>query len=318
MDWLLIVLGLLALYFGGEWLVRGSSALALKLGIPALLVGLTVVAYGTSAPELVVSLIAISEGKGDIAAGNVIGSNIFNIGVILAITAIVAPVRVNLQIIKFDGPFLLVISGLFAWLFWNGELARWQGAVLLGLVVAYTAVNVWLARRGSSAEVDAEFAEGVDPGGIKPLGIAALIFGGLVVLVVGSRLFVTGAVGVARELGVSEAVIGLTIVAAGTSMPELASSLVAALRKQADIAIGNVVGSNVFNLLMIGGISGVVANPLAAPNVASIDFVAMILFALVLLPIAWTGLVLKRWEGILLLALYGVYLALMWPSGTGA
>lgn len=306
--------GLVALYYGAEWLVRGSASLALRLGVTPLLVGLTVVAFGTSAPELVVSSVAVLKGQGGIAIGNVVGSNIFNIGVILGLTALVCPLRVQLQLLKSDAPIMLGVAALFVWFFRDGVIQLLEALTFLALIIGYTLMNARLARRQASAELEKEFAEGVPPptGSLgKDLGLIVI---GLVVLVIGSRLFVAGAVDLARWLGWSEAVIGLTIVAAGTSLPELASSLMAAWRRQPDLAVGNVIGSNIYNILAILGFSGVLASPVVGTGVNQVDSWVMLGITAVLLPIAWTGFELRRWEGGLLLALYGGYLWHLWPK----
>lgn len=313
---LMLCAGLLALYFGADWLVRGGASLAVRLGVTPLLVGLTVVAYGTSAPELIVSTMAAVQGQGALAIGNAVGSNIFNIGVILGLTALICPMPVQLQLLKLDTPVMLGVAGLFLVFFLDGRIQFWEATVFLGLIVAYTVVNVRLARRQASAEVEREFAEGVPPPSGKLWQDLAWIVAGLATLVVGSRLFVVGAVDLAHRLGVSDAVIGLTIVAAGTSLPELASSLMAAWRKQPDLAIGNVIGSNIYNILAILGVSGVIAPPIVGQGVGLADIGVMIGISAVLLVIAWTGFRLKRWEGGLLLCLYGGYLLHLWPTTT--
>ncbi len=311
---LMLVAGLVALYFGAEWLVRGGASLAVRLGVTPLLVELTVVAYGTSTPELIVSSMAAAKGQGAIAIGNAVGSNIFNIGVILGLTALICPMRVQLQLLKFDTPVMVGVALLFLLFFLDGKIQLWESLVFLALIAAYTILNIRLARRQASVDVQQEFGEGV-PQPTGSLGKdATLIVAGLAVLVVGSRLFVTGAVDLARLLKLSEAFIGLTIVAAGTSLPELASSLMAAWRRQPDIAIGNVIGSNIYNILAILGVSGVIAPPINGQGVSLTDTLVMIGTSLVLLVIAWTGFKLRRWEGALLLAIYGGYLWHLWPK----
>ena len=310
----LLLAGLVCLYFGAEWLVRGGASLAVRLGVTPLLVGLTVVAYGTSAPELVVSTMAAVKGQGAIAIGNAVGSNIFNIGVILGLTALICPMRVQLQILKLDAPVMLGVALLFLLFFLDARIELWEALVFLGLIVVYTVINIRIARREASTEVRHEFENGLP----KPLGSTwkdvGFIVAGLGVLVLGSRLFVTGAVDLARMLNFSDAVIGLTIVAAGTSLPELASSLMAAWRKQPDIAIGNIVGSNIYNILAILGVSGALASPLDGEGVSLAYTLIMIGMSAVLLAVAWTGFNLKRWEGALLLGLYGGYLWHLWPK----
>jgi cation:H+ antiporter len=315
---LYILAGLIALYFGAEWLVKGASSLAIRLGMTPLIAGLTVVAFGTSSPELVVSVTAALKGAGDIALGNVIGSNIFNIAVILGLTAAIVPLKVEFQLLKFDTPIMIAISGLFLWFFRDRAITPAEGGVLFGVLVVYLAANIHLARRKVTPSVAGEFDDHVgslatqaSQPGWKSL---ALIGVGLAVLVAGSRLFVIGAVDIARGFAITEAVIGLTIVAAGTSLPELASSLVAAFRKQADIAIGNIVGSNIFNILAILGLSGMTAGPLRGPGITQFDLWVMFGFSAMLLPLLWTGFRITRWEGWLLLAAYAGYLYKMWPK----
>lgn len=307
-----IAAALVLLFFGAEWLVRGSSALALRLGITPLVIGLTVVAFGTSTPEMVVSTVAALNGKGDIAVGNVVGSNIFNVGIILGLSALVLPLQVKLQLIRLDAPLMVGVSLLFIVLFRDFHISRPEAGLLLAGIVAYTVGSVVLARQEVSAEVLEEFTEAVPRPTGPPWRDLLLVVGGLAVLVVGSRVLVTNAIELARLIGISEAVIGLTVVAAGTGMPELATSVVAAFRKQADIAIGNIVGSNVFNLLAIVGVSGLLA-PLHAPGIRMLDLYVMLGTSVMLLPLMWSGFVLKRWEGALLLAAYGGYLYLLWP-----
>ncbi len=310
---LMLLGGLIALYFGAEWLVRGAAALAVRLGVTPLLVGLTVVAYGTSTPELIVSSMAVLKGQGAIAVGNAVGSNIFNIGVILGLTALICPMRVQLQLLKLDAPLMLGVAALFLFFFRDYNIQLGEALTFLGIIILYTVVNIRLARRQVNTEVQQEFREGV-PAAVGPAWRdVVFILGGLAVLVLGSRLFVTGAVELARLLKWSEAVIGLTIVAAGTSLPELASSLMAAWRKQPDIAVGNVIGSNIYNILAILGVSGVLAAPVDGTGVSFTDSFVMLGVSGVLLVIAWTGFQLRRWEGALLLAIYGGYLWHLWP-----
>lgn len=309
----LVALSLVLLFFGAEGLVRGSSALALRAGLSRLMVGLTVVAFGTSSPELVVSIEAALSQQGDIAVGNVVGSNSFNIGIILGITALVCPIPVHRQVIRLDAPIALGVALLLSVLLLNDRLGRAEGTLLFAGIVAYTLMNVVLARKeratDAASSTDLPLVAVARHWGIDLL----FVVGGLGVLVLGSRLLVDNAVSLAQELGVSQAVIGLTIVAAGTSMPELATSLVAALRKQADIAIGNIVGSNVFNVFGILGVASLLS-PLSAPGIAALDYGAMILFTVLLIPLLYTGRLLHRVEGGLLLALYGGYLFLLWPT----
>ena len=301
------------LFVGAEGLVRGSSALALRAGLSPLIVGLTIVAFGTSSPELVVSVKAGLSQQGDIAVGNVVGSNIFNIAFILGITALVCPTPVHRQIIKVDAPIALAAALLVVFLLVDHTLGRVEGGLLFFGIIMYTCVNVVLARKEGTGII------AVPEGSSAPIlsrhwvADLAIILGGLVVLVIGSRLLVEHSVNLAKGFGISEAVIGLTIVAAGTSMPELATSLVAAIRRQPDIAIGNVVGSNIFNILGILGLASVVT-PISSPGISTLDYATMIVFTVVLIPMLYTGKILNRLEGGVLLLLYVAYVFILWPK----
>jgi len=311
---LYIAFALVLLFIGAEGLVRGSSSLALRAGLSRLMVGLTIVAFGTSSPEMVVSVEAALSNQGDIAVGNVVGSNIFNIAVILGITALVCPIPVHRQVIKIDAPVALGVALLLVMLLLNQTLSRLEGVLLFSGIVAYTWMSFILARRDASPDsADVEDILAVSSSRHWVVDIAFILVG-LAVLVAGSRLLVEHAVVLAGSFGISEAVIGLTIVAAGTSMPELATSLVAAFRKQPDIAIGNIVGSNIFNVLGILGVASV-TSPIQAPGISTLDYGVMILFTVLLIPLLYTGRQLHRVEGGALLALYLGYLFLLWPAG---
>jgi cation:H+ antiporter len=305
--------GLLALYFGAEWLVRGSSGLALRLGLTPLLVGLTVVAYGTSAPELIVSLAAAWQGHGNIALGNAIGSNIVNIGLILGLTAVLCPLRVQLQLLKLDAPVMVGASVLFLVFFRDHMISRWEAGCFVVLLIFYTAVNIRMAKKQPDTTVEAEFSKVLKSNGPKLWLCLLLVAVGLAGLTIGARLFVHGATLLAQSFGVSEAIIGLTVVAIGTSVPELLTSVVAAVRGQADIAMGNIVGSTICNIFAILGFSGVLAGPLDGGGIQMANLIIMTLFTAVVTVIAWTGFKLDRWEGAVLLAGYGAYVAWIWP-----
>jgi len=311
--WGFIALGLVLTFGGAEAFVRAAASIAARLGVPPLIIGLTIVAWGTSAPELVVSTIAAWNGQGGIAVGNVVGSNIFNIAAILGLAALVRPVRVHAQLIRLDIPIMIGVSLLLIALLLDGGVSRLDAAICLVGMVMYTAFSFRSAGEPIPATVAEEFAQGNPPTNRHLAIDIAMFIAGLVMLGIGSRCLVTGAVSIARAMQVSETVIGLTIVAAGTSLPELATSLVAAIRKQSDIAIGNIVGSNIFNILGIMGIAGLV-HPMQAPDISPLDLGAMMLFALLLFPLARSGFVIKRWEGASLLAGYLAYLWLMWPT----
>lgn len=309
---LILILGLALLYFGAEGLVRGSSSLALRLGVGPLLVGLTVVAFGTSTPELVVSLKAAYLGQGDISVGNVVGSNICNIGLILGFSALIIPIKVASQIVRVDTPIMIGVTALAMALLYDGALSRVEGIILFILLIAYVVFSIRLAKQQASDPLAGEFTEEIR---VSKKGVwldIAFIVGGLVMLVFGARFLVEAAIDIAKAAGLSEAVIGLTIVAVGTSLPEFATSLVAALKKEADIAVGNVVGSNIFNILGILGISSAVT-PLSSSGITAIDLGVMAAFAVILWIFSRTGYRITRGEGFFLLAAYIAYV--IWLVG---
>lgn len=312
-DSLSVLLGLVLLYFGAEWLVRGSSSMALRLGLSPLVIGLTVVAYGTSMPELVVSIKAVMAGQSDIAVGNVVGSNIFNVALILGVAALIFPIKIQFQLIRFDVPLMIGITLLALFFLRDGRLDRWEAAILFVGILCYTAGSLIYAKKSAPKEVTEEYAESLP----KPNGHLwadiGFVVAGLVVMVIGSKFLVDGSISLARLFGVSEAVIGLTIVAAGTSTPELAATIVAAFKKEPDIAVGNIVGSNIYNLLCILGITGLV-HPLNLGGITLVDQLVMLGVAVLLIPFMWSGFVLRRWEGIVLLGIYVGYLAWLWPK----
>ncbi|MCS5692983.1 calcium/sodium antiporter [Cyanobium sp. FGCU-6] len=306
---ILILVGIGLLFAGGELFVAGSVALALLLGIPQIVIGLTVVSLGTSAPELFVSLFSTLQGSagGDaIAVSNIVGSNIFNVMVVLGMSALVVPLRVKSRLVKRDVPLLLGVS-MAVWGMASGGRVTWQAGV--ALLTAMVMNVVWEMR---TAGENPDESEGLDEDDQATPVVAALkLAGGLVLLVVGSQLLVRGAIAAAQMLGVSETVIGLTIVAAGTSMPELVTSLVAAYRGKADLAIGNVVGSNLLNQVVILGLCATVSGPRGLgvdPVMISRDLPIMVLTTLACLPIFWTDGVISRLEGGILVSLYLLYL----------
>ncbi len=325
MDWLTLLLfaiGIVLLVAGAELLVRGASKLALVMRISPLVIGLTVVAYGTSSPELAVSTMAAWKGQADIAVGNVVGSNIFNVLVILGISALITPLVINRQIVRLDVPVMIAVSVLALLFSLNGKIERWEGVLFVIGAVVYTVFVVWQSRRESSA-VKAEYAgefggEETPRGALAILAQIALIVLGLAMLGLGSHWLVGGAVQLARYVGVSELVIGLTIVAAGTSLPEVAASVTAALKGERDIAVGNVVGSNIFNILFVLGLSSTISpNPVHVTGEAlHFDMPVMIAVAVVCLPIFLRGFSLERWEGALFVAYYATYVWFLVMKGT--
>lgn len=318
MIFLLFVLGLAALILGAELLVRGASRLALTLGISPLVVGLTVVAFGTSSPELAISVQSAWSGQVDIALGNVVGSNIFNVLLILGLSALITPLVVHQQLIRREVPLMIAVSLLLWGMAADGGIARWEGILLVLGLIAYIIYAIRASRR-ESAEIVEEYAEALHaPECISPGAWdrhwsvqLALIVGGLVLLVLGSNWLVEAAVAIARALGVSELVIGLTLIAAGTSLPEVATSIMAAIRGERDIAVGNVVGSNLFNILGVLGVSATVApaSLTVSPALLAFDLPVMVAVAVACLPIFFTGNLIARWEGGLFFAYYIAYTA---------
>jgi cation:H+ antiporter len=310
---LLFLLGLAALVAGAEALVRGASRIAMSLGISPLVVGLTIVALGTSSPEVAVSVGAALGGNTDIAVGNVVGSNIFNVLFILGVSALITPLVVHSQIIRQEVPIMIGASVILAVMVIDGSLGRAESALLLALLVAYM---VFLVRqsRAETAEIRDEYASAVQRNGTWDSHWAVqavLIVAGLGLLVLGSEWLVTAAVAFARALGVSDLVIGLTIIAAGTSMPEVATSIMAAVRGERDIAVGNVIGSNTFNILGCLGLSGVVsAQGLGmSPAVLNFDLWVMLAVAFACLPAFMLRNEIGRRRGLLFLAFYVAYVA---------
>lgn len=309
--------GLVLLIAGAEMLVRGASRLATAFGISPLVVGLTVVALGTSSPELAVSLGSVLSGEAGLAVGNVIGSNIANVLLILGLTALIAPLVVKSQLVRFDVPVMIGVSFLVWGMAADGEIARSEGVVLVLILVAYILILIRKSRSERS-EVIEEFEASIKDGRTSPLVNIGLILGGLVMLVVGSRLLLDAAVSMAAELGVSELVIGLTLVAVGTSMPEIATSILAAVRGQRDIAVGNAVGSNLFNLLAVLGITSTVqtGGVTVAGGALEFDLPFMVAVAVACLPIFLTGHLIARWEGAVFVGYYVAYTAYLILNAT--
>mgnify|MGYP003638983198 CR=1 FL=1 len=305
MDEAMMLLGGLVLLIGGaELLVRGSSAIATRLGVSPLIIGLTIVAFGTSAPEVVASVMAALAQSPGIAIGNIVGSNITNGLLVAGATALVMPIAVSRVALRRDGSVALAAAALFWLVCALGLLNAWIGVALLAGLAGYLV----LAYRSGDA-VDAEAAAA--PGWPIPLALLATA-AGIGLLGVGGKLLVDAAVSLAASLGVSEAVIGLTIVAVGTSLPELATSLLAALRKQSDIALGNVIGSNIFNVLGIGGLTAILSSGAIPARLVSVDFPVMLATTLLLLGFAMSGRSIGRVEGLLLLAGFALYTGAVW------
>jgi cation:H+ antiporter len=311
---LLFLLGLIFLYLGGEGLVRGSSRLASTLGVRPIVIGLTVVAFGTSSPEGIVSLMAVWEKTSDVALGNIIGSNIANIGLVLGLSAIVSPLEVNLSTLKKELPTMILVALLFYLMALDLKICRLEGFLLFMGIVSFTIYCIYDVIRSPKGNGPraGEYQILLDPRSSWRSHIFLIIIG-LLGLLVGAHLMVKSAVLVARAAGISELVIGMSMVALGTSLPELMTALVGAYRKESDIVMGNIIGSNIFNILFVIGLIALV-NPLTlSRGTLRIELPVMILFSLALLPLMKTGFVLNRPEGFILLAGYGTFISyLFW------
>ena len=305
--------GLVLLYFGADWLVKGAITLALHLGLSPLIVGLTVVALGTSIPEALVSVRAAIGHQGGIAIGNVVGSNILNIALILGLSALINPLKVDSHIVKADVPLLAGATFMLVVLLEDFHISRMEGAFLLLCIVGYIVGNILTVKKTTPEENKIKGMEVPEDPGYNFWRDIALLIVGIITLGFGSNFLVTGAVDLARLWGLSEALIGLTIVSIGTGTPELATALMAAYRKSADLAIGNAVGSNLFNIMFVLGLAGLVA-PLDAIGINSSDLYVMLAVTILLLPTVWTGRILDRKEGFLFLAIYFGYLYYLWPA----
>jgi len=309
MTWIMLVAGLVLLVFGADLLVKGAARLASSFGVPALVIGLTVVAFGTSAPELAVSVKAAFSGQAELAIANVVGSNIFNILFILGVAALISPLIVSQQLIRQDVPIMILFSIIIVWMAWDGSIGKLEALLLFIGLLGYTAFLFIQGRKnGMDVAPDDEVAEMLE----EKLPVwrnLLLVVSGLVLLVLGARWLVQSAIEIASAFGVSEAVIGLTIVAAGTSLPEVMTSVIATIKGQRDIAIGNVVGSNIFNILCVLGLSGLVSPiPLmAGEQMVTVDFPMMLATAILCLPLFFVGSKLIRFEGFLFLSIYVAY-----------
>ena len=299
------ILGGVMLYYGAEFLVKGGVSIALKFKISPLVIGLTLVAFATSAPELAVSISASLKGSGDVAMGNVVGSNICNIALILGLSALIAPLPVNRKLLKLDMPLMmaasLVLTGFYCL---NKGVNRWQGVIFFLGILAYTVWSIYSSRKEGVSEDDG--GDEVEIKEVKTWLSILLVVGGLLILVYGAKFFVGCASFIAHKLGVPEAIIGLTVVAFGTSLPELATSVVAALKKEQDIAIGNIVGSNLFNVLCIMGISPMI-KPISAHGVTLIDFGVMLAVSAALWLMMLFGKKINRAEGLAFLVVNAGY-----------
>ncbi len=303
-----IIGGSIGLFIGAEGLVRGASSLAIRLGISPLVVGLTVVAFATSSPEMVVSIKAAIEGNPGIVVGNVVGSNICNIALILGVAAMISPMSIKSQVIKREIPIMIIVSVILLLVLLDDTITRMEGVFLVIGIITYIILGYkYSIKKMDNKEVIKEFEESIPKSPYKIWQSIIFILTGLALLLLGSNLFVDGAVAVAENFGVSQAVIGLTIIALGTSLPELTTSVVASFKNENDIAIGNAVGSNVFNILSILGVSSLV-RPIADTGVTMVDLSIMMFFAILILPLSRSKFTLRRWEGTLLFCGYIAYM----------
>jgi len=306
-TFLLLLSGLTVLTLGAEFLVRGSALLAMKLGVPALVVGLTVVALGTSSPELAVSIQASINGNSAISLGNVLGSNIANLGLVLGIAVIIQPIKIERDLVREQIPILIFCSALLCVVVIDGKIGLFDGSVLITGLVAFLYYSYRKAITSTDAQMDEDAALGVPSSKEQLWHSPVYILIGMGMLIGGSILFVGNAIVLAKLFNVSEAMIALTIVALGTSVPELATSIVAALKKEGDIAIGNAVGSNLFNILAVLGVSSLIS-PISSDDFSRGDFAWMLVYAMVLLPFALSDFSLTRREGAILLLGYATYM----------
>jgi cation:H+ antiporter len=304
-----LVIGFVLLYAGGESLVRGAGSIAVRLGMSPFIIGMTVVAFATSAPEMAVSLQAAISGVDDLAIGNVVGSNIANIGLILGICALIRPAEIQMRLLRLDLPWLIFVSALLVAFLFDGRISRPAGGVFLVGLGVFLYWNIQAARREQEEErVRQEFEHAAPRGGKSAALDWSLIIGGFVALVLGGAAFVRGGVSLAEALGVSSALVALTVVALGTSLPELATSVVASIRGDSDISVGNIVGSNFFNILAILGVTAVFF-PLDRGGITMVDLTVMLIFAMLLLPLVMVRQRIGRPEGLALLAGYFGYMA---------
>ena len=304
---LLFIGGVGVLFFGAEWLVRGSSRLAASLGVSPIVVGLTVVSMGTSAPELVISVVASLGGNPDLAIGNVMGSNLANVGLVLGISAILRPLHVSARVVTREVPVMILITAALLPLIWNHHIGRLEGVLLLTMLVCYLSFVLRTAKEDDPEAPDEYEVPADEAVGLTSRTIVrdiVFIFLGVVGLLLGAFAIRESAVLLAQAMGISELVIGLTLVSIGTSLPELATCAVAALRQEADIAVGNILGSNVFNIAGVLGVTAIVAPLQISPDVLRFHFPAVMFITILMVPIVRMRLVIRRREGVVLLCAY--------------
>ena len=308
-DILFFLAGLVILYFGAYWLVKGASRLAITLNVQPVIVGLTVVAFGTSLPEFVVSFIGAMRELPDIALGNIVGSNIVNIGLIIGLSAIIFPLSVHMKLLKFEVPFMILAAFLLFIVSIKGTVSRRDSILFAVIFIGYIGYAIRAAKKETPAVAGEyrEFLRGRDS--IKK--DIVLIIAGLAVLIAGAEILLISAVSIARAMGISELIIGMTIVAVGTSLPELATSAVAAFKREADISIGNIVGSNIFNILFILGVTGIIRPVSVHPEAWRLHMPVMVFFSLLLFIFMKTGNVISRAEGAVMVLLYISYIMII-------
>jgi len=311
LDYLLLILGLAVLIFGGDLLVKGASGIALKLNMDPMVVGLTVVSLGTSAPELIVSIKSALNGNPDIAMGNVVGSNIANLGLVLAITAIVFPIAVNRKVLRIDWPVMVFFAALAFIFGLDNLITRFEGGVLLVTLVVYI---YKLLQRGKSHLDNGDIEIDTDTGKESMMKLILLLLGGMVALYLGSEWFLGGAMDIGRSFNLSESVIGVTIVAFGTSTPELAASAIAAYRKETDIALGNLLGSNIFNIGAVLGTTSIISPLVIDAKIMNIDILWMLGIAGILFPLMVFKKKLSLLSGIILFSLYCIFIFSQIPN----
>lgn len=317
LDLALVVAGLAVLIIGGEALVRGASTLAVKAGISSLVVGLVVVSAATSAPELAVTVGAVLGGEPGLAVGNVVGSNIVNILFILGVSAILLPLTIHRQVVRFDMPVMLGMAVALMIFSLDGSVSALEGALLLAGLLYHAIASIRIGKKEGASATQDEPALNAKP--VKLWLAVVLLVGGIAALAIGAQMLVTGAVNIAESMGISSLVIGLSVVAVGTSLPELATSIIAARRGERDMAVGNIVGSNIFNIGMVLGLPAILFGegiPIP-PAAIAIDMPLMIAASLALVPIAFTGFTISRWEGAVFVSLYAAYVIFLVLDSAG-
>lgn len=308
LSFIFLAIGIGMLYYGADWLVKGSVRLAIDIGITPLVIGLTVVALGTSSPELVVSISAGLAGNSDIALGNVIGSNICNIALILGIAGLIRPMKVDPKLLKTDVVYMIGFSILLIIFALDGNIQWYEGAVFSALIIAYIFLTLRKSRKDNKVSIPDELKDELNDESHKkkPTLNIILIIAGFAFLIIGANFFLDGAVAIATYFGVSNAIIGLTLVAFGTSLPELATSIVASIKNENDITLGNAVGSNIFNILLILGVTAIIS-PISALGFDEVDFIVMLGVSIILIPLAYQKLTITRWNSVILLVIYVAY-----------